>query len=88
MIVLDIYITDNCWSCEESIRIAKDVAPLFPNAAVNLLNINGNTLPEGVFAVPTYVMNGKIIFLGNPTREQLIDKLSAISHLQSEEPSL
>jgi len=78
MIVLDIYISDNCWSCEESSRIASDVASLFPNVTINLINIQDNKVPEEVFAVPTYVLNGKVAYLGNPTREQLIEKLTAV----------
>ncbi len=78
MIVLDIYISENCWSCEESLRIANEVAPLFPNVTLNLVDVQENDVPEEVFAVPTYVLNGKVIYLGNPTREQLIEKLTAV----------
>lgn len=78
MIALDIYITDNCWSCEESVRIVEAVSPLFPNVKISLLNLRENDPPEEVFAVPTYIINGKVTFLGNPTRQQLIKKLTAV----------
>jgi alkyl hydroperoxide reductase subunit AhpF len=78
VIVLDIYISDDCWSCEESVRIVNDVAPFFPDITIKLLNLQDNVAPEEVFAVPTYVLNGKVIFLGNPTRKQLIEKLTAV----------
>ena len=78
MIALDIYISENCWSCEEAVRIADEVAPLFPNVSISLLDLQTNPAPEEVFAVPTYVLNGKVAYLGNPTREQLIEKLASL----------
>ncbi len=33
--------------------------------------------PDNVFAVPTYVLDGRIISLGNPHREQLFAKISS-----------
>ncbi len=77
MIALDIYISENCWSCEEAVRIVQDISPLFPEVAISLLDLQSNPTPEEVFAVPTYVLNGKVTYLGNPTREQLIEKLEA-----------
>lgn len=77
MTALNIYITENCWSCEEAVRIVEDVSPLFPDVIFSLLDLQTNNPPEEVFAVPTYVLNGKVAYLGNPTREQLIEKLAA-----------
>ncbi len=75
MSTLQVYVSDNCWSCEETQRILVDVAPQFPNVTVELLNTAETALPEVVFAVPTYVLNGRVLFLGNPTREELCGKL-------------
>lgn len=77
MTALQIYITENCWSCEEAVRIIADVAPRFPDVTFSMLDLETNDHPEEVFAVPTYVLNGKVTYLGNPTREQLIEKLTA-----------
>ncbi|MCP4360382.1 MAG: hypothetical protein GY796_20430 [Chloroflexi bacterium] len=75
---LQVYISDECWSCEVTVRIVADVAPQFPSVEVALLNTTNTQLPDGVFATPTYVLNGRIIFLGNPTREELCNKLLAV----------
>lgn len=76
MTELTIYIAENCWSCQEAIRLADDIAPLFPSVTITLLDLKKNPAPETVFAVPTYILNGKVAYLGNPTREQLIQKLT------------
>ncbi len=74
-LTLHIYVTDDCWSCRETGRIVADVAPYFPEAAIDLRPLDA-AAPDDVFAVPTYVLNGRVIFLGNPTREELSQKLA------------
>ena len=66
MHTLTVYIADDCWSCAETLRILDDVAPLFPDLALNVVNTQQEPLPDGVFAVPTYLLNNKVISLGNP----------------------
>jgi len=74
---LHVYIADDCWSCQETRRIVADIAPKFPQLTVELREM-GENIPDDVFAVPTYVLNGRVIFLGNPTREELKQKLVSI----------
>ncbi|GJM43066.1 MAG: hypothetical protein DHS20C20_33480 [Ardenticatenaceae bacterium] len=77
MHTLTVYIADDCWSCVETQRILDDVASLFPDLALNVVNTQQEPLPDGVFAVPTYLLNNKVISLGNPTREALRKQLAA-----------
>jgi hypothetical protein len=42
---------------------------------IELRGIDDEGRPSNVFATPTYVLDGRTIFLGNPTREQLRQKL-------------
>ncbi len=71
MVKLQVYLNEDCWACAESRRIVSDIARQFPQLAVELLDLESEDRPENVFAVPTYVLNGRIISLGNPYREQL-----------------
>jgi hypothetical protein len=72
---LDVYIEDTCWACAESRRIVADVAPQFPGIDIELRDLTYERLPSTVFATPTYVLDGRVIYMGNPTREELIQKL-------------
>lgn len=83
MMKLQVYIANECWTCEETQRIVADVAPHFPEVTVELLDIDRCQRPDEVFAVPTYLLNGRVVYLGNPTRDELRRKLAAI--LQSVE---
>ena len=75
---LTVYISDDCWSCEETVRILDDVTPHFPDLLLQRVDTQQQPLPEGVFAVPTYLLDGKVISLGNPTREVLRKRLAAL----------
>ena len=55
-----------------------DITPQFPELLLNLVNTGQEPLPDGVFAVPTYLLNGKVISLGNPTRSALVKKLASL----------
>lgn len=75
MVKLDVYISDSCWTCDEAKQIVADLQPHFPHINMELRDIGDARRPPSVFATPTYVLNGRTIFLGNPTREQLRHKL-------------
>lgn len=75
MVKLQVYIADDCWSCQETRRIVEDVAPQYPAVLVEFLDMTVSDRPDSVFAVPTYMLNGRVISLGNPTRHQLSQQL-------------
>lgn len=77
MTKLEIYVTDNCWTCEESRRLAAEVKARVTNVEVELVDLDSGRRPSYVFAAPTYVLDGKVIFLGNPRWEELRQKLAA-----------
>ncbi len=84
MMKLQVYIADDCWSCEETRRVVADVAVVLPQLEVALVNLSeaGVGQPDAVFATPTYMMNGRILFLGNPTPIELRQKIEAIHQEQ------
>ena len=77
MAKLDVYIEDTCWACGESRRIVADIAPLVPEVDIELRKLDDRRRPSTVFATPTYVLDGRVIYMGNPTREELVQKLNA-----------
>lgn len=75
MTKLDVYIADDCWSCTETGRIVSKVMDEFPSISVETINAETGRWPSYVFAAPTYVLNGRVISLGNPGWQQLRDQL-------------
>ncbi|MCK5922905.1 MAG: thioredoxin family protein [Methylococcales bacterium] len=81
MVKLQVYVTENCWTCTESRHIASEIANEFPQVNVELLDMTHEKRPDNVFAVPTFLLNGRVVSLGNPHRHVLKQKIQAeISH--------
>jgi hypothetical protein len=84
MTKLDVYISEECWVCNETRRIVADITPRFPDLDIELRDVEDKWCPSTVFATPTYVLDGRTIYLGNPTREELTQKLKATLQKSSE----
>ncbi len=71
---LDIYIDDCCETCDHARQIAEQVRERMPQVEVNLIELEGDK-PDSVFAVPTYLLDGATLFLGNPSEVELFERL-------------
>jgi hypothetical protein len=78
--ILEIYVAPHCFGCET----ARDVASMvrargWPDLEVRLLDLSQPDVirPPAVFAVPTYVLDGRVISLGNPEQDWLLDQLTS-----------
>ena len=77
--ILEIYVAPDCFGCETARDIAGIVcAHRWPGLEVRLLDLSvpGVIRPPTVFAVPTYVLDGRVISLGNPEQDWLLDQLA------------
>ena len=74
---LSLYVTSDCFSCKESISIISNIAMRFPELTTEVVYLDepGAVKPDEVFAVPTYLMDGNILFMGNPYLETLISSI-------------
>lgn len=77
---LRVYITSQCFSCEEAVLIAAEITQKFPQIITEIVNLEDPcaSKPEMVFAVPTYLLDGKLLSLGNPYREHLFAKIADV----------
>lgn len=62
-----------CWNCAEALALAEEARGI-PGIAVRVIDLDqpGCVPPPCIFAVPTYVLNGRVIALENPAREALL----------------
>lgn len=76
--LLRIYVSQHCWSFDEALRLAEIIKADYPDVNLEVVDFQngegGN--PDGVFAVPTYVLDGRVISLGNPKPEELFMRLA------------
>lgn len=66
---LEIYIANHCTGCQEALRIAEQ-ARAVPDLEVAVIDVDRATdpIPSKVVAVPTYLLDGRVVSLGNPDR--------------------
>ncbi len=74
---LSLYVTSDCFSCKESVSIISEVAMRFPGLITEVVYLDeaGASKPDQVFAVPTYLMDGNILFMGNPYLETMVSSI-------------
>lgn len=74
---LTIYVAEHCATCTEARRLSDYVSRILPHITIVLVELNKPTaeIPESVFASPTYMLDGRVIFLGNPSPTQLVEQL-------------
>jgi hypothetical protein len=74
---LDVYVSSQCANCVEARRLANEAGAAYPGLAVRVIDLDATAAarPEYVVAAPTYVLNGRVISLGNPYRDELFAQL-------------
>lgn len=75
---LRIYVARHCESCAEALRLAEEVRQKHRTVNVEVIDLDAE---EGrnwddVFSVPTWLLDGKVISLGNPSADELEVRLS------------
>jgi alkyl hydroperoxide reductase subunit AhpF len=76
--LLEVYVSSECPNCDEAVRLAEEAAVRYPDVVVRLIDLDelgGNPPPDPVVAVPTYLLNGRVVSLGNPYPEDLFARL-------------
>jgi alkyl hydroperoxide reductase subunit AhpF len=79
-ICVEIYMTENCFICEYAYEVAAWIRSRFPQVAVRMINLSttDEEIPDAVFATPTYLLNGHVWSLGNPSLQQVTEKLQGL----------
>ncbi len=78
--VLEIYVAPGCLASETACSLADTVRALGqPGLEVRLVDLGepGAVRPPAVFAVPTYLLDGRVISLGNPDAAWLLALVGA-----------
>jgi thiol-disulfide isomerase/thioredoxin len=85
--ILKIFITENCPGCDEALNVAAHMEQDYADViAVEVINITDaqNIIPEAVFATPTFMLNDRIVSLGNPSPKEIRAWIEDATTLQPE----
>jgi thiol-disulfide isomerase/thioredoxin len=89
-VILKIFVAKHCPTCQEAYKIATHVAQTFPTVDVKLIDVGVSPVdvPDNVFATPTFILNDRIISLGNPSLQDVTDCLHAFTRERISQESL
>jgi len=69
-----VYFSSHCPTCPDSLEVVRRVRQRYPGIGVETFDVDREPPSGEVFAVPTYMFDGAVVFLGNPSDEE-IDRL-------------
>ena len=74
---LDVYVAKHCFGCPEARRLARAAAASYPTVSVRIVDLEAepDARPDDLLAVPTYVLDGRVVSLGNPRQSDLFGQL-------------
>lgn len=70
---LAIYVNRYCANCSYALEVAAYIRIHFPQVEVRVIDLEttAEPPPDAVFATPTYLLDGRVWSLGNPSRQQI-----------------
>ncbi len=77
--VLRVFVSGRCPFTEHAALVIGSVQRQLPFVIVEVVDVDATLepLPDVVFSVPTYMLNGRVVALGNPDA-QFVQKLRAL----------
>jgi hypothetical protein len=74
---LDVYVSAHCFGCAEARRLAVAAARRFPGLAVRVVDVEreADARPDALVAVPAYLLDERVVSLGNPLQQDLFRRL-------------
>ncbi len=77
--VLQVFVVPTCDTCRRAIELAEGVDEAYPQLAVRIVDIREPAVErDDVFAVPTFVLDGQVLSLGNPLESTLREKIEVL----------
>lgn len=79
VVTLQVFVKSDCEVCSRARQLARDADEQFPNLQVDIVDMS-KTQPDrdDVFAVPTFVLEDRVLSLGNPQESELHDEVASL----------
>jgi len=79
-VCVKIYVAEHCEVCDYAYEIAATIRDNYPDVELQIVDMGNPSeqIPENVFATPTYLLNGRVWSLGNPSPDQIDQTLNDI----------
>ena len=79
MALLQVFVERGCSGCRRAVALADQARTHFPAMRIEVVDLAELAAepPEIVFAVPTFLLDGEVLSLGNPRPTELLQTLAA-----------
>ncbi len=79
-VTIEIFVANHCPTSQFAQEIANQITQHFPSICLRVTNVTDAdaVVPEIVFATPTYLLNGRVWSLGNPSWQQVQQALKFV----------
>ncbi len=76
---LRVVVSAGCATCRFALKLVESVHRLRPRQPVEVIDLDdrGVPVPAGVIGTPTYLLGERVVWLGNPTLDELLATLDA-----------
>lgn len=77
---VEIFVSAHCANCQYAYEIAALIREEFPTVKLRIVDLAAEEaeIPESVFATPTYLLDGRLWSLGNPSPQQARSMLGSL----------
>ncbi len=77
---LQVYVSQHCAWCSRSVALSEAVASHFNDVTIEVVDLDDPSAskPDQLFAVPTFLLDGQLLCLGNQEEEWLIRRLQHV----------
>ncbi len=80
---LQVFVEAGCQTCERALHLAREIDSAYPPLSVRVIDVGETAAQrEDVFAVPTFMLNGRVVSLGNPQRNHLRQEIESLLRRQ------
>lgn len=74
MAVIRVYVDDYCLGCKRAEELVQQLLADYPHLNLSTVNVaHDPDVPESLFALPTWYVDGEVWMLGNPFWSELLD---------------
>lgn len=73
---LAVYVAPGCFGCDRALELVEEVRVQIGNhVTVTVVDIaeEDKSIPESLFAVPSWYLDGELVSLGNPTVDEILE---------------
>ena len=78
--MLRIYVSAHCLGCTTAIQRAERLQALRPEVPITVVDVEapGADVPRKVIGTPIYTWNDRVVFRGNPSEQELLERVTVL----------